>query len=86
MKTPVILALQSLSICPCGYAVLDDRIEIGAKYTVDLGSVRGGFRYRCGRCKQSQDNVTVIDANQILRPAADPAPLPYDLFLPGHIQ
>jgi hypothetical protein len=80
------MAIQSLSICPCGYSVLDDRIELGAKYIVDLASTRGGFRYRCGKCGKSQDNVTVIDANQILKPDAAPAPLPYDLFLPGHIQ
>ena len=86
MKTPVVMAILSLSICPCGFGVLDDRIEAGTKYIVDLASVRGGFRYRCGGCGKSQDNVTVIDANQVLRPAAAPAPLPYDLFLPGNIQ
>jgi hypothetical protein len=86
MKTPAVMALQSLSICPCGFAVLDDSISIGTPYMVDLASIRKGFRYRCGRCGQAQGNVTVIDANQIIHPDAPPAPLPFDLFVPGRLQ
>ena len=76
-----VLPLKRSSICPCGYAVLKDEIQTGAKYRVDLATVRGGFAYRCGKCSTLHPNVTVVNANSILRPHDEMRPLPADLFL-----
>ena len=72
--------LLKLSICPCGYGVLVDSIQLGVKYRLNVDSIRGGFRYRCGRCGKTQDPVEVVDASQILNPDAPMRPLPAPLF------
>lgn len=72
--------LQRLSICPCGYSVLDDSIVVGAEYDIDRRTLRGGFVYKCGQCGRVQADVQCVTASQRLRPDRPAAPLPYGLF------
>jgi len=72
--------LKRLSICSCGFPVLKESIGLDTVYEIDPDSVRGGFSYYCGGCGTSQNNVSVVNASQILKPDLDPAPLPYGLF------
>jgi hypothetical protein len=76
----ITVTLQRLSICPCGYAVLDDAIQIGAQYQIDINSRRKGFTYECGNCSRRQDNIEVVDGTQRLQRSRPVAPLPYALF------
>jgi hypothetical protein len=78
------IALQRLSICPCGYAVLDDRITVGTLYPLDLDTIRGGSRYFCGGCKTWHEDVAVVKASQVLHPQKPMAMLPYELFLTNY--
>lgn len=80
MALDTVLRLERLSICECGHAVLDDSIQVGTEYLVDLSSCRGGFRYGCGGCGRWQEDIVVVNASSILRPTAEPAPLPMGLF------
>jgi hypothetical protein len=77
------MPLARLSICPCGFSVLKDEIQVGTVYMVDLSSIRSGFTYGCGGCKKFQTNVIVIDAAH--RTPNDPTimPLPWGLFEPA---
>jgi hypothetical protein len=74
------IKLANLSICPCGYPMLDDSITLGSEYEVDLDSIRGGFEYICGGCGSRQQLVEVVNASQLLNPNRPPAPLPLALF------
>ena len=76
----VTVKLRRLSICLCGFPVLDDAIPLGAEYQIDLNSRRKGFHYRCGGCSREYDNVEVVDATQRLHRSRPIAPLPYGLF------
>jgi hypothetical protein len=73
--------MRRLSICTCGFPVLDDSVPVGTVYLVDPRTIRSGYRYRCGGCGWTQTGVTVVDALSVLNPAAEPRPLPYDLFV-----
>ena len=73
--------LINLSICPCGYRVLHDSISLGTVYTLS-DDIRGGWTYRCGRCGQTQRNVTVVMAAQ--KNGAGVAALPLALFVGTH--
>jgi hypothetical protein len=81
MSTLQEMPLQHLSICPCGYSVLDDRITVGTRYTLDMATVSGGFRYFCGGCRKWHEGVTVVKASQVLHPERPMAMLPYGLFV-----
>ena len=72
--------LRRLSICPCGFPVLNEKIQLGTVYEVDPTVKQGGFSYFCGGCKAVQENVVCVNAAQILDPAHPWAPLPWDLF------
>jgi hypothetical protein len=72
--------LQRLSICPCGFPVLDDGIAVGSEYAIDSATLTGGFFYHCGGCGREQTDVQVVCASSILNPCAPLRPLPYDLF------
>ena len=74
----VLVTLKRLSVCGCGYGVLADEIQLGTKYTVDLGSFRLGA-YRCGRCHKSK-KVRIVLASQQLNPDRPMAYLPAELF------
>jgi len=80
MSDMVKMPLKRLSICPCGYHVLLDSIGIGTLYPVDPKSIRGGFRYKCGKCGRWQENVTVINAGACEQHPGSSGPLPYALF------
>ena len=71
-------SLVRLSICECGYGVLDDAIQLGTKYTLDLGSFKVGL-YRCGRCHKAR-TVQIVLASQQLHPDRPMAYLPAELF------
>ena len=79
----ITVTLQRLSICPCGFSVLENIIPIGAQYQIDINSRRKGFTYICGGCSRRQDNVEVVDATQRLQRSRTLAPLPYALFESG---
>jgi len=51
-------SLSKLSLCDCGYPVLDESIALGTEYEIDLGSSRPGHM-TCGGCKK-RFPVTVI--------------------------
>lgn len=74
------LPLKRLSICPCGFGVLKDEIQLGTLYRVDLDSRRTGALYRCGDCNFTQNDVEVVEVMQ--RKAGTLAPLPWLLFVP----
>lgn len=78
------MSLARLSICPCGYGVLLDSIQIGAVYQCDINTLRNGYVYRCGRCGTIQRDVEVIDCAQRTQPGIKP--MPYALFLPKTTQ
>lgn len=77
-KTLENVTLRRLSICPCGHSVLNDQIKLGARFRVDLASVRKGFVYTCGECLLTQPDVTVVLASQSSRSGL--AFLPLALF------
>jgi hypothetical protein len=72
--------LKRLSICKCGFPVLNESIGLDTIYDIDPDSIRSGYIYRCGGCSTVQYNVSVINANQILNPNLASAPVPYELF------
>jgi|HubBroStandDraft_2_1064218.scaffolds.fasta_scaffold1048483_2 hypothetical protein len=74
------LRLAKLTICPCGYSVLDDGIRIGQTYTVYPDTICGGYKYFCGGCKKVLTNVVVIKTDSILDPEEPPKFLPFGLF------
>jgi hypothetical protein len=76
----VTVELKRRSICPCGFGVLKDEIQIGVRYRIDMNSRRRGFTYVCGGCSRVHENVEVVDATQLLNPCWFLAPLPYGLF------
>lgn len=44
------MPLVRLSLCPCGFHVLHDDIQLGTVYSVDMDDIRDGFKMRCGGC------------------------------------
>jgi len=77
MKTRI-FPLARLTVCECGYGVLDDAIQLGTKYTIDLESFKLAM-YRCGRCGKRKE-VQVVLASQQLNPGRPMAYLPAALF------
>jgi hypothetical protein len=72
--------LKRLAICPCGFTVLKDTIQLGKKFVIDESTIRrDGFNYFCGGCNTWIKDIEVVDAEQSGRP--EMAPLPYALFL-----
>jgi hypothetical protein len=74
------LILKRLSICRCGYGVLDDSIKLGTVYLGNPSTVKTVATYRCGKCGTLQRGVKTIDCSQVLHPDRAMAPLPYGLF------
>lgn len=74
------MPLRRLSICPCGFGVLDDGIPVGTMYQVDRGSLRSGWTYFCGGCRRMR-KIRVVDASSVLSSAAPLRPLPLELFM-----
>lgn len=72
--------LKRLSICPCGFAVLNDSIKLDTEYEVDFSRSRLGFTYGCGGCGTVHTDVMVIPASSALNPAAPLSYLPVALF------
>jgi ribosomal protein S27AE len=70
--------LLNLSCCPCGFPVLHDHIKLGAEYTIYPETIRNGFKYFCGGCGRTQNDVIVVDADQ--PSGGEPMPLPLVLF------
>lgn len=70
--------LKRISVCRCGYSVLDESIHLETVYTVDLDSIRI-MRYHCGRCGQDT-SVQAVLASQQLHPGRAMAYLPAGLF------
>lgn len=73
--------LIKLSICPCGFNVLHDDIGLGTEYTIYPSTIRTGFKYFCGGCQRTQNDITVVDADQL--GGGKPMPLPLGLFQIG---
>lgn len=79
---PVTTTLVKLSLCPCGHALLRDEIELGAEYTVYPATVirEELFMLLCGGCGGKTVGYGQILANSRHNPAADPTPLPIEIF------
>lgn len=75
--------LVKLSICQCGYAVLKDHIKVGAKYDVDMDSIRDGYTYECGGCGKKMSGVRIVGALSN-NPMHGLRPLPAGLFGLSH--
>src|ERR1700738_1158354 len=54
--------LESKAVCNCGYPFLKESIQIGTKYTADLGTCRQAMM-KCGGCGESKliPVVNVLD-------------------------
>jgi hypothetical protein len=73
--------LQRLSICSCGFPLLDERIGLDAQYVVDLDTVLDrGFAIKCGGCGLFHDDLRSVMASQTLHPERPFARLPYSVF------
>lgn len=68
------------SICPCSFSVLHDDIELGSEFTVYPSSITSGFKYKCGGCGKTQNDVTVVLASSITNQSASPNYLPIGIF------
>lgn len=58
--------LVKLSVCLCGFTLLDEDIPIGSEYRIDL-NMKGTFRWRCGGCKAVRE-LPGIGANSVRHP------------------
>jgi hypothetical protein len=74
----VTASVVRLTICKCGFPVLNESIGLGQEYIVDIETIRKGYQYFCGGCKTMLNDITVISASQTKREGF--AALPYDLF------
>ena len=72
--------LVKLSICECGFSVLDDSIKIGTVYTIYPITMRDQCTLICGGCGKVHKYVSVVDASQKLHPERPPMPLPLEIF------
>lgn len=71
--------LKRLSICPCGFGLLNDGIAIGTKYVIDRNVSRQATMI-CGGCGNKQ-KVMCVPASSALNPDAPMMFLPVDIFL-----
>lgn len=74
------VTLKRLSICPCGYTVLQPEITLGTEYAVDRATIAEGFTYVCGGCGEVQQNIRGVKVSSVLNPEAPMRPLPLALF------
>lgn len=74
--------LVKLSLCPCGYGLLRDTIELGTEYLVypDTCDPEEAYTLICGGCGYKSVGVGRIYANSVHNPAAPPTPLPLEIF------
>jgi len=68
--------LKKLSICPCGFSVLDDSIPIGTEYTVHT-DVTDTFTFICGGCGKKHRIIGILVEPRGLGKAGF---LPKDIF------
>ena len=77
-----VVTLQRLSICSCGFPLLNEDIGVGAEYEINLDTLRqDGWNLTCGGCGTTHRNVATVLASQIIHPDARPARLPYSVFV-----
>ena len=71
--------IKEVGICPCGFRILCDHIEVGAEYVIHPDTITNGYKLMCGGCGQWHLNVTCVfvDQDGMYLP---PAPLPLALF------
>lgn len=74
-----ITSLKRLSICPCGFGLLDERIHIGTEYLIDRMVSRRALML-CGGCGNKQ-KVVCVAASSALNPDAPLMFLPVEIFL-----
>ena len=72
--------LKELGICPCGFSVVCDHIELGTEYTIHPETIVSGYKFVCGGCGQILHNVTCVLVDDRHSPLFAPAPLPLALF------
>ncbi len=81
------VTLQRLSICPCGFPLLDESIPLGTEYEIDLGTLAGDrFNLMCGGCGAKHRDVPSVVASQFLQPERKPARLPYSIFIGSAVE
>jgi hypothetical protein len=71
--------LVKLSICSCGYPLLNDKIKLGTPYKIWVEIVEE-LSYLCGGCGQERKKVQCVLASQYLDKTRHPAALPLELF------
>lgn len=81
-----ITKLVKLSICPCGYSLLHEDIQLGTEYTVypEASDPEHPFVLICGGCGQPSQGKGYILARSTRNPDAEPGPLPLELFEIGN--
>jgi len=70
--------LVKLTICDCGYAVLDDSIRVGTEFVADMDQ-RSTLSYFCGHCHGRQPHISCIGVNSPKHPTSF-RPLPLAMF------
>lgn len=75
--------VKEVGICPCGFRILCDHIEVGTEYVIHPETITNGYKLMCGGCKQWHHNITcvLVDQNEFM----PPAPLPLALFDLGEV-
>ena len=79
MNASVKVRVKEVGICPCGFRILCDHIELGTEYTIHPETITAGYKLICGGCGQLYHNVTCVLVDQHPEYLA-PAPLPLALF------
>lgn len=74
--------LTKLSICPCGFSLLNDDITLGTEYLIYPESIdpNRAFVLGCGGCGRRLRGVGSLMAKSVLNPSADAQLLPLEVF------
>lgn len=80
---PAKATLIKTSICPCGFLLLHDDIELGTEYTVypDTIDPNDGYMLMCGGCGKLRTGRGRIYTKSHFNPSAAPAKLPLEIFV-----
>lgn len=71
--------LKQLSICECGFPLLNESILLGAEYEV-FPFQRGMLNLLCGGCGEVIRDIPCVGVNSILNPSQEPRLLPAAVF------
>jgi hypothetical protein len=74
--------LERLSLCKCGFPLLNESIKLGTEYTIWPMATGPVFEWICGGCRKVNRQEVCVLASQVLHPNLPPAYLPAVLFRP----